>query len=380
MVTVRAVTAHEIPDRAPLRVTPGQQVQLGERDTTWPEFVFVTADDGSGWVPARHIEAGTGGSGVVRTAYDTTELPTAAGDELTVLEADEISGWSWVRSASGREGWVPSSTILAGPFRLGPVLPICEPDDGGDEDEAGAVDGGAFGVAGGQVTPLLEPAEAPFHDVALLVGDLVEVRWPAAAGAFGGAAGDLVGALGDGVADAAAAQGRAGGVMGVALVGQQQVRALARPPAAAARTAMASRTGSRCGLSPACPPLSSTDSGRPRPSTARWILVLSPPATGPAPPRPLQRPRPGAARRPGRGAPFLRAPAECWCARTTEESTATTQSTGCPSSRTCALARILSQVPSAVHRRSRSWQVFHGPYAPAGPATAHPSAASTRSR
>lgn len=37
-------------------------------------------------------------------------------------------------------------------------------------------------------------------------------------------------------------------------------------------------------------------------------------------------------------------------------------STGCPSSRTCADARIRSQVPSAVHRRSRSWQVFHRPY------------------
>lgn len=116
MVIVRAVTAHEIPDRAPIRVTPGQQVQLGERDTTWPEFVFVTADAGSGWVPARHIEPGTGASGVVRTAYDTTELPTAAGDELTVLENDEISGWSRVRSAAGREGWVPNSTI-------GPVPP-----------------------------------------------------------------------------------------------------------------------------------------------------------------------------------------------------------------------------------------------------------------
>lgn len=118
MVTVRAVTAHEIPDRAPLRVTPGQQVQLGERDTTWPEFVFVTADGGSGWVPARHIEAGMGASGVLRIAYDTTELPTAAGDELTVLETDEISGWSWVRSASGREGWVPNSTIEPVPSGL----------------------------------------------------------------------------------------------------------------------------------------------------------------------------------------------------------------------------------------------------------------------
>jgi hypothetical protein len=58
----------------------------------------------------------------------------------------------------------------------------------------------------------------------------------------------------------------------------------------------------------------------------------------------------------------LQAAAECWCARTTEESTDTVQSTGCPSSRIYAFAKILSQVPSAVHRRSRSWRVFHGPY------------------
>jgi len=43
-----------------------------------------------------------------------------------------------------------------------------EPDQGGDEDEAGAVDGGAFGVAGGQVTPLFEAVEAAFKEQARL--------------------------------------------------------------------------------------------------------------------------------------------------------------------------------------------------------------------
>jgi SH3-like domain-containing protein len=111
MVTVRAVRAHEIPTRWPIQVTPGQRVDLGDRDVTWPEFVFVTTDTGSGWVPARHIEPGPDASGVVQTAYDTTELPTMIGDELTVLETDEISGWTRVRNVAGREGWVPDSTI-----------------------------------------------------------------------------------------------------------------------------------------------------------------------------------------------------------------------------------------------------------------------------
>jgi hypothetical protein len=116
MVTVRAVRAHEIPGRPPIRVKPGQQVELGERDGTWPAFVFVTTEGGQGWVPARHIEPGPEASGVVRTAYDTTELPTMAGDVLTVVETDEASGWTRVRNAAGREGWVPNSTI-------GPVPP-----------------------------------------------------------------------------------------------------------------------------------------------------------------------------------------------------------------------------------------------------------------
>jgi hypothetical protein len=40
-----------------------------------------------------------------------------------------------------------------------------EPDQCGDEYKAGAVERGAFGVAGGQVSPLLEPVEAVFDHV-----------------------------------------------------------------------------------------------------------------------------------------------------------------------------------------------------------------------
>ena len=110
MTTVRAVKAHAIPGRPPIRVTPGQNVQAGEHGTTWPAFVFVTANDGSGWVPARHIDASSEPA-VVLAPYDTTELATIVGEPLTVLVIDDPSGWAWVRNALGREGWVPSDTI-----------------------------------------------------------------------------------------------------------------------------------------------------------------------------------------------------------------------------------------------------------------------------
>ncbi len=110
MTMVRAVKAHEIPGRPPIQVAVGQNVQVGGQDTTWPAFVFVTTDEGSGWVPARHIDAGSEPA-VMLGPYDTTELATAVGELLTVLVIDDPSGWVWVRNAVGREGWVPSNTI-----------------------------------------------------------------------------------------------------------------------------------------------------------------------------------------------------------------------------------------------------------------------------
>jgi hypothetical protein len=86
---------------------------VGERDTEWPEFVFVTASHGTGWVPARHLSSDHGAA-VVEAAYDTTELPVAAGEEVTVFERDDASGWWWCRNGDGSEGWVPTRVFGAG--------------------------------------------------------------------------------------------------------------------------------------------------------------------------------------------------------------------------------------------------------------------------
>lgn len=112
MRRVVARVAHEISVRPPVRLSVGQRVQVGERDTDWPEFVFVTAPQGAGWVPARHLSAASGDA-VVQTAYDTTELPTHVGEVLDVVAEDRPSGWLWCRSREGREGWVPVNTLDA---------------------------------------------------------------------------------------------------------------------------------------------------------------------------------------------------------------------------------------------------------------------------
>ncbi len=107
---VRARTAHAIPERAPLRLAVGAEVDVGQRDSEWPAFVFVTMTTGAGWVPARHLSRDSG-KAVVQTPYDTTELATQAGEVLEVLAEDRLSGWLWCRSADGREGWVPLTTL-----------------------------------------------------------------------------------------------------------------------------------------------------------------------------------------------------------------------------------------------------------------------------
>jgi Variant SH3 domain len=114
MSTVRAVQAHQIPDRPPLRLSVGQRVTVGQQDTRWPAFVLVTAEAGQGWVPSRHLELDrASGAATVLVPYDTTELATTVGELLTVVTRDDASGWVWVRAADGRQGWVPADTVAA---------------------------------------------------------------------------------------------------------------------------------------------------------------------------------------------------------------------------------------------------------------------------
>ena len=114
MTTLRATASHEIPDRPPIQVVSGQQVQVGQRDTEWPAFVFITTGNGAGWVPERYLDTSSDPPQAI-TSYDTTELATTAGEELTLIEQDGPSGWARVRNTAGSEGWVPLRTIEPAP-------------------------------------------------------------------------------------------------------------------------------------------------------------------------------------------------------------------------------------------------------------------------
>ncbi|MCI0678132.1 MAG: hypothetical protein L0Z63_03705 [Actinobacteria bacterium] len=108
--SARAITGHQVPTRPPIRVESGEVVEVGERDTTWPAFVFVTTTQGRGWVPERCLERPEQGA-VVRIPYDTTELATSPGESLMVAIRDEEGGWAWCQNSKEEEGWVPLDTI-----------------------------------------------------------------------------------------------------------------------------------------------------------------------------------------------------------------------------------------------------------------------------
>ena len=84
---------------------------------------------------------------------------------------------------------------------------------------------------------------------------------------------------------------------------------------------------------------------------------------------PRDRPRPvgglvlDAAGRLGLQVPLFRAPAACWCARATVESTETSQVISpAASARPCNAVTIRRQVPSRCQRRNRSYTDAQSPY------------------
>jgi hypothetical protein len=102
-----------------------------------------------------------------------------------------------------------------------------EPDDNGREDHHCAVVSGALLVASSQPTPLFEPIDAPFHDVATCVDRPVEGE--RAAGPHGTPR-PLIRALGYDMWDLPLAQQVPTPGIAVALVGNDPVWAGARPP------------------------------------------------------------------------------------------------------------------------------------------------------
>lgn len=108
--TVIVTTAHRPPERAPITIRPGDRLRTGERDTEWPAFVFVSTEQGGGWVPERLLET-SGPSVTPLVEYCTKELAVEPGEPLTVVDADLGSGWVLCEDEGGEKGWVPARNV-----------------------------------------------------------------------------------------------------------------------------------------------------------------------------------------------------------------------------------------------------------------------------
>jgi hypothetical protein len=77
-----------------------------------------TEGHGKGWVHNSFIERRDETHGVLIEEYNAIELTVRVGDPVTVL--DQRGGWSWVRTESGRVGWVPDESLRVPPSQCRP--------------------------------------------------------------------------------------------------------------------------------------------------------------------------------------------------------------------------------------------------------------------
>jgi SH3-like domain-containing protein len=100
-----ATSDFEIHYPHPLIVRKGDQVKIGRKDSTWPEWWWVTNAEGiSGWIHQSFLKMDAE-IAIVTSDYTAAELSLKKGD---LLESDrELGGWHWCRKNDGAEGWVP---------------------------------------------------------------------------------------------------------------------------------------------------------------------------------------------------------------------------------------------------------------------------------
>jgi SH3-like domain-containing protein len=95
--------------RDPVAFAAGDAVQVGARDTEWPEFLWATDAKGrSGWVHQRYLDRDHGTALAARD-YSARELDASAGESVQLI--DEAGGWWWCEDDRGAQGWLPARDL-----------------------------------------------------------------------------------------------------------------------------------------------------------------------------------------------------------------------------------------------------------------------------
>jgi hypothetical protein len=111
MKILKVTKGHKIEFRAPLIAVKGEIVEGEKRETEYEGWLWCQNNDGiNAWVPETHLEP-TSDSGKFQFLrdYNSRELNVEEGQEVIVLEED--SGWIWVRTTLGEEGWIPLENV-----------------------------------------------------------------------------------------------------------------------------------------------------------------------------------------------------------------------------------------------------------------------------
>jgi SH3-like domain-containing protein len=93
----------------PLRLSPGDRVEIGDKPGEYAGWLWCTDRHGlSGWIPESFLRS-DGTTGVVLIQYDATELTVGAGETVEILSTE--SGWARCRKPDGQIGWLPLETL-----------------------------------------------------------------------------------------------------------------------------------------------------------------------------------------------------------------------------------------------------------------------------
>ena len=101
----RVVSEYQSPYSEPLVISAGEELVIGEKESSWSGWVWCTNQDGkSRWVPEKYVER-KDDTCIALCDYEATELSVSVGEELAM--GKEESGWIWCTNQKGQSGWVP---------------------------------------------------------------------------------------------------------------------------------------------------------------------------------------------------------------------------------------------------------------------------------
>lgn len=111
MKILKVTKNHKSEFQVPLVAKKGEIVEGQDRETEYEGWLWCRNSSGiHGWVPKTYLES-TSESGQFQFLqdYNARELTIDAGQEVIVI--DEESGWAWVRTTLGEEGWIPLENL-----------------------------------------------------------------------------------------------------------------------------------------------------------------------------------------------------------------------------------------------------------------------------